>query len=178
MAQELATAKTQLESALVKQRQEMTDLAVENERQGADIEDRINAEVTLRAELAILQGRIEQTEGELAHARRETIDEREDAAKARIELAKALLRLEAMPRLEADLTALREELKIERQERTAATQQAAVFEAKLEAACERAVQAEAFSAEVRAAVVSRDATPRESAQIDGTDRRRRSKPRN
>lgn len=174
MAQELATAKAQFESALAEQRQEMTDLAIENERQGVDIEDRINAEVALRAELATLQGRIAQTEGELANARHETIGEREDAAKARIELAKALLRLEAMPRLEADLGALREELKTERLERTAATQQAAVLEAKLEAARERAVQAEAFGAEARAAAISRDAPRRETARVDGAERRRNS----
>jgi hypothetical protein len=39
---------------------------------------------------------------------------------------------------------LREELRMERQERTAATQQAAVLEAKLEVARERADQAESF----------------------------------
>ncbi|WP_426178089.1 DNA-binding protein [Massilia sp. TWR1-2-2] len=174
MAQELATAKALLESTLAEQRQEMADLAIENERQGADIEDRIQAEVVLRADLATLQGRIAQTEGELTHARRETRNEREDAAKARIDLAKALLRLEAMPRLEADLAALREELKTEHQDRTAATQEAAVLEAKLDAARERAAQAEAFGAEVRAAAISRDATRREAARVDGADRRRRS----
>jgi colicin import membrane protein len=178
MAQELAAANAQLESALAEQRQEMTDLAIENERQGADIEDRIHAEVTLRAELATLQGRIAQTEGELAHARRETMSEREEAAKARIDLAKALLRLEAMPRLEADQAALRDELKMERQERIAATQQAAVLEAKLEAARERAVQAEVVGAEVRAAAISRDATRRETARLDGAERRRGSQPKN
>jgi hypothetical protein len=52
------------------QQQEMADLATENERQGADIEDRISAEVALRAELATVQGRIAQTESELAHSRR------------------------------------------------------------------------------------------------------------
>ena len=73
IGQELATAKTQLESALEEQRQEMADLAIENERQGTDIEDRINAEAALRAELATLQGRIMQIEGELANAKREAI---------------------------------------------------------------------------------------------------------
>jgi colicin import membrane protein len=172
MAQELATAKAQLEAALAEQRQDMTDLAIENERQGADIDDRINAEVELRAELATLQGRIAQTEGELAHARRETMREREEAANARIDLAKALLRLEAMPRLEADLKALRDELKSERQERTAATQLAAVLEAKLEAARERVVQAEAVGADMRAAAIGGAATKRETARIDGAERRR------
>lgn len=170
MAQELATAKAQLESALAEQRQEMTDLAIENERQGTELEDRTNAEVALRAELATLQGRIVQMEGELTHARRETINEREEAARARIDLAKALLRLEAMPRLGADLAALREELKTERQERTAARQQAAVLEAKLEAARERAIQAEAIGAEFRGAANSRD-TARTNARVDGAERR-------
>jgi colicin import membrane protein len=171
MAQELATAKAQLESALAEQRQEMTDLAIENERQAADLEERSNAEIALRAELASLQGRIAQTEGELAHARRETMGEREEAAKARIDLAKALLRLEAMPRLEADLKALRDELKSERQERTAATQLAAVLEAKLDAARDRATQAEAVATEARAAVAAKDGSRRDTGRVSGAERR-------
>lgn len=171
MGQELATAKAQLESTLDEQRQEMADLSTENERQGADIEERINAEAALRAELATLQGRIAQTEGELTHARHETIGEREHVATARVDLAKALLKLEAMPRLEADLAALREELRTEHQGRTAATQQAAVLEAKLEAAQERAVQAEAFGLKIRAAVASRDAIKHDAARANGADRR-------
>ena len=169
--QELANAKAQLESTLEEQRQETKDLAIENERQGADIEDRLNAEAALRAELATLQGRIAQMKGELANARNEAIGEREHVAKARIDLAKAMLKLEAMPRLEADLAAPREELTTERQGRTTATQQAAVLEAKLEAARERAVQAEAFGLEIRAAVAGRDATKRDSARFNGADRR-------
>lgn len=176
LAQELAGAKAQLESALSEQRQEMNDLAQENERQGADIEERINADIALRAELATLQGRIAQTEGELVQARRETTREREDAANARIDLAKALLRLEAMPRLEAELESLRADLKAERHARSEASQQAAVLDAKLEAARERAAQAEAFTAELKAAVVTSDATRRDRARADDADRRRRSPP--
>jgi DNA repair exonuclease SbcCD ATPase subunit len=171
MAQELATAKAHLESALAEQRQEMTDLAIENERQGADIEDRLITEVALRAELATLQGRIAQTESELTHARRDTMSEREQAATARIDLAKALLRLEAMPRLEADLKALRDELKTERQERTVATQLAAVLEAKLNAAGERVERAEAIAAEARAAVATLGASRRGTGRVSGAERR-------
>lgn len=171
MAQELAQSKVQLESSLAEQRDEMADLAIENERQGADIEERINSEVALRAELATLQGRIVQTESELSNARRETVAEREEAAKARVDLAKALLRLEAMPRLEADLAALRDELKAERQDRTAATQLAAVLEAKLEAARERAAQAEMIAAEARAAVSPKDSSRRETGRGNGSERR-------
>jgi colicin import membrane protein len=159
MAHELATAKAQLQSALEEQRQEMADLAIETERQAADIEDRAKAELALRADVALLQGRIAQTEGELAQAGREMIDERELASNARIDLAKALLRLEAVPSLEADLATLREESRKISQERAAATQQAAVLEAKLEAARERTVQAEAFGAEMRAAMADRKPYP-------------------
>ncbi len=163
MAQEPATAKAHLESALSEQRQEMTDLALENERQGADIEERNNADIALRAELATLQGRVAQTEGELVQARRETTREREEAANARIDLAKALLRLEAIPQLEAERETLRVDLKAERQARAEAAQQAAVLEAKLDAARDRALQAEAYSR-------------RGHAKVDDVDRRRKSVP--
>ena len=111
MGQELSQAK----AALAKQQQEAADLAAENERQGADIEDKNDAAVALQANLATLQGRLNQIEIDLATARNDALREREAAEAARIELAKALLRLEAMPRLEADLGALRVDLEKERQ---------------------------------------------------------------
>lgn len=113
----------------------------------------------------------EQAEGELVHARRETIAERDAAAKARVDLAKSVLRLEAMPRLEADLQAVRDELRRERQERTDATQLAAVLEAKLEAARERAAQSEAIAAEARAALANRETARRETGRGNGGERR-------
>ena len=120
-----------------------------------------------------MQGRIAQTESELVQARRETGREREDAAIARIDLAKALLRLEAMPRLENDLEELRVDLKAERQARSEATQHAAVLEAKLEAARDRAVQAEAFTSDLKAAVVNRATTRGDHSRIDDAERRRK-----
>jgi colicin import membrane protein len=173
MAHELSAAKSQLESTMEEQHHEMTDLAIENERQATEIDERINAEVALRADLAKSQGRIAHTEEELAQARRETNGEREEASKARIDLAKALFRLEAMPRLEGEIRALREELRRVFIDRAAATQQAAVLEAKLDAARERAVQAEAFSAEMRAALAGGDATRRAAARTDTTGSRRK-----
>ena len=105
--------------------------------------------------------------GELAHARRETTSEREKAAKARIDLAKAMLRLEAIPPLETDLRILREELNVEPQQRIAATQHAAV----LEAARERTTQAEALAAESRDAVNSTDRGQRDSGRVSKNERR-------
>jgi colicin import membrane protein len=171
MAKELAEAKAELESVLAEQLQEMADLAIENERQGADIDERVITEMALRAELATLQGRIAQTESELANTRSETRREREEAANSRIDLAKALLRLEAMPLLEADLVAMRDELKTERKERAIATQQAAVFEAKLQAAGERVERAEAIAAEVRAAVTPQNGSRRDNGRVGGAERR-------
>ena len=81
---------------------------------------------------------------------RGALRERETAEAARIELAKALLRLEAMPRLEANLDALRVDLDREPQGRVAPEQQAAVLEAKLEAANERIGKAEAATIEAEA----------------------------
>lgn len=60
--------------------------------------------------------------------------ERAAAESARTDLAKALLRLEAMPRLEDDLNAAREALEKERVARVKADQEAAVVTAKSDAA--------------------------------------------
>ena len=147
MGQELTGAKATLEAELAEQQQEVADLATENERQAADIEDKNDAAVALQANLATLQGRLNQIEIDLATARNDALREREAAEAARIELAKALLRLEAMPRLEADLGALRQDLDKERQGRVAAEQQAAVLAAKLEASNERTGKAEAATIE-------------------------------
>ena len=149
--EELGKATLQLKMALAEQRQEINDLALEVERQSEDIKEHLDSETTLHAEASILRGRLTQMEEELEHSRDETVAERERAGQARIDLATAMSRLEAMPRLEADLAALRKELQSEREHRIAATQQAAVLEAQLDAARERAVQVETHNAEVRAA---------------------------
>ena len=54
MGQELSQAKATLEAELAEQQQEAADLAAENERQGADIEDKNDAAVALQANLATL----------------------------------------------------------------------------------------------------------------------------
>lgn len=142
MDQELAGAKATLEAELADQQQEATDLATENERQAGDIEDKVETITTLQAELANLQGRMAHMDVDLDAARLDGERERKAAEAARTELAKSLLRLEAMPRLEADLATLRLALDQERQGRVVAEQQAAVLGAKLEAALERSVKAD------------------------------------
>jgi len=65
----------------------------------------------------------------VANAQAEIARERQAAEQARTELAKALLRLEAMPRLESDLVEVRAMLEKEHQAKVLAEKAAAVFDA-------------------------------------------------
>lgn len=126
---ELNSARAQLRTELAEQQQEAADLATENERQAKKIEElleTIEARETANAKAA---GVIEQLSGDLAGVRRQITTEMQAAETARTELAKALLRLEAMPRLEADLVELRAKLDGEHLARVAAEKAAAVAEA-------------------------------------------------
>jgi hypothetical protein len=126
MSQELAAGRATLAADLAEQQQAATDLATENERQALAIDAQESTIADLQGELAAQGGRLAQVEADLTRARDEAIRERQGAELARTELAKAHLRLEAMPRLEADLVAAREALEIERTARTDAEKQAAV----------------------------------------------------
>lgn len=132
MAQELAAGRATLAADLAEQQQAATDLATENERQALAIEAHESTIVDLQAQVAAQGGKLAQVEADLTRARDEAIRERQGAELARTELAKAHLRLEAMPRLEADLVAAREALEVERTARTDAEKQAAVA---IEKAC-------------------------------------------
>ncbi|MFB9243799.1 DNA-binding protein [Massilia antarctica] len=142
MGQELSSAKAALETELAEQQQEAADLATENERQAAEIEGQVDALTALQVELATVQGKAGQLELDWQAGQVEMDRERKAAESARTELAKAQLRLEAMPRLEADLGAAREELAVERTARVAAEQAAAVTVAKFDASERRASEIE------------------------------------
>lgn len=129
MNTEVASAQAILQAELVEQRQEMDDLVVENERQAETIEDQRQALERVVAEKASAEGRALQLATELDGAKDEAGRERRAAESARTDLAKALLRLEAMPRLEGDLVAVRADLTKERQARIDAEQRAAVLNA-------------------------------------------------
>ncbi len=129
MATELAAARAPLEAELAEAQQAAADLAAENERQVTAIEDLTAQLDHLAAERATAEGRAEQLTADLAGSKEDAARERQAAEAARTELAKAALRLEAMPRLEADLAAIRAELAAERQGRVNAEQQAAVLAA-------------------------------------------------
>lgn len=129
MDQELSAARATLEVELADQQQAAADLAAENERQADLIADRDTELEALSVATAAAEGKAGQLAADLDAAREEAARERQAAEQARTELAKALLRLEAMPRLEADLVAVRAELDAERHARVAAEQSAAVLSA-------------------------------------------------
>ena len=127
---ELAAARAVLEADLVELQQEVGDLATENEHQAETISAQVEQLATLAAEKAATEGKAGQLAADLYAARDDSVRERQDAELVRTELAKAQLRLEAMPRLEVDLAAVRAELVDVRQARIAAEQTAAVLKAK------------------------------------------------
>lgn len=151
MDTELTAARTTLEADLAEQQQEAADLATENERQVIENDAQADTIELLRAEVSTHQGRAGQLESDLVVSRDEAARERSGAELARTELAKAQLRLEAMPRLEADLVAVRAVLDTERTARQVAEQNAAVLAAKLEAAERRATEADARTTKAEAA---------------------------
>ena len=153
MDNELTAARTTLEAELAEQQQEAADLATENERQVVENDAQSETIESLRGDVAEHQGRAGQLQSDLVLARDEAIRERSGAELARTELAKAQLRLEAMPRLEADLVAVRAVLETQRTARQVAEQSAAVLAAKLEASERRATEADARTTKAEAATV-------------------------
>jgi colicin import membrane protein len=151
MGTELTAARTTLETELADQQQETADLATENERQVIENDAQTETIEQLRSDVAVHQGRAGQLETDLTASREEAVRERSGAELARTELAKAQLRLEAMPRLEADLMAMKSDLEKERIARQQAEQTAAVQTAKLEAAERRATEADARTGKAEAA---------------------------
>lgn len=143
IGQEVASAKAVLQDDLIAAQQANGDLIAESERQAATIEAQAETLDTAQAEKAELAGRLARVESDLAKAGDDVAAERQAAEHARTELAKALLRLEALPRIEAEADRLRGELEAERAAKVAAEQAAAVALAKLEGMTDRAKTAEA-----------------------------------
>jgi chromosome segregation ATPase len=129
--QEVASAKAGLQDELVAAQQSNSDLIAENERQASTINLQAEALDSIQAEKAELAGRLAQVESELSRAKDDVIAERQAAERARTELAKAELRLEALPRIEAEADRLRGELTSERTAKVAAEQAAAVANEKI-----------------------------------------------
>lgn len=143
IASEVASARATLEIELLAQQQEAADLATENERQLETITALKSELVTIAAEKASAEGQTRQLINDLAAAHHEALQERLAFDQARTELAKAQMRLEALPQLSRELEALRTELQNERQAATTAERQAAVLQAQKEDLQSRAGGADA-----------------------------------
>ena len=104
---ELSAGRVDLEARLAQAASTAEDLATENERQATQFETQFNAFELLQAEKSTLEGRFSEIEVILGATRDEAVRERQGAESARTELAKMMLRLEGMPRLEAELTEIR-----------------------------------------------------------------------
>ncbi len=156
MDQELTSARAELESKLMDAQQAANDLAAENERQASQIETLETTVEDLQGEKATLAGRVSQLETDLASARDEAGRERQAAEAARTELAKAQLRLEAMPILERENERLQGALDAERTARTDAERQAATATAKAEGLADRLADAQERQKQAGAELVKID----------------------
>lgn len=143
MAQEIASVRATVATELVEQQQAVADLATENERLAETIDIDARTIRRLTAENATAEGRISELTANLTEAHAEAAHERRAAEQARTENAKALLRLEAVPAIEAEVQRLRQQLEEERQARHGAEVKMATLDAQLTAAGDRANKAEA-----------------------------------
>lgn len=132
IGQEVAAAKFVLEQDLVSAQQAEKDLIAESEAQAAALEALQTLHDTLRAEHSQLEGRYAQLTTDVDAARQTAETHRQAAEAARTEVAKLQLRQEGVPRLEAEIVALKAGLEVERAARVAAEQAAAVAIARLE----------------------------------------------
>lgn len=153
LGQEIAAAKAGLEASLAESRQAAADLATENERQGEQIERQTTALAELTAENATQRGRSEQLDAETVRTKREAAvqveaaearahSERQAREAAQVALAKAELRLEALPRLEDESNRRQMALDTERLARTDAERLAATAEAKAAGLADRLADAQ------------------------------------
>ncbi|WP_455285728.1 DNA-binding protein [Cupriavidus necator] len=157
VGQAVAEGKAALAADLAELQQINADLAAESERQAAMIELLEGELEASQRDRDALAGRGRQLEEDLALARGEADQERGAAEGARTELAKAQLRLEAMPRLETELAALRTALQAERDARAVAEQAAAVARATQEGESKALAKAEKDLAAAHAELEKRQA---------------------
>lgn len=106
---ELSSGRADLEGRLSQAAGCAEDLASENERQARQIEEQLNTIGTLRGERSALEGRLAEIEIAIGALREELARERQAAEIARTEVARLALRLEGLPRLEAELIEARKE---------------------------------------------------------------------
>ena len=134
IADKVQTATSALTIQITEQQTEMDSLISENERQAAELETLTTSFNALQDQHNQLSGVVKQLEAEAARTAAELVSERQAAEAARIQLAKAELRLEAVPRIEKEIEQVRGELATAQKQAAELHETAAVANAKLEAA--------------------------------------------
>ena len=107
-------------------------LITENEKQTADLEYLVNSLASEKEQNSKFAGRVQQLEADAMLISTKLDRERSDAKSAMTALAKAELRLESLPRIEQELTSLRNQLEMEREKSATLHEKEAVASAKLE----------------------------------------------
>ena len=142
-----AAARGEIEERLVQAQQEATELAAAGEALEAERDALLEQVAALTTERDTLAGKIAQQAQALETAQQQIGRERQATEAARIELATALVRAEQQQKTEAaqsaEIERLRPLLDAAQKATISTEQQAAVLQAKLEAATERANRAEA-----------------------------------
>jgi chromosome segregation ATPase len=140
-ATSLATA------ALADLQDEHNALITESERLSSDLDIADAERASLSDQMAAMAGRIAQLEADAVRAAQDLLHERQAAEFARVELAKAELRLEAVPRIEREVEQLRQSLEGAKTHTAEQHEAAAVAQAKYEAAERAAAAASAATVE-------------------------------
>lgn len=159
-----ASARAEIESKLVQAQTEAAELATVGEALEAERDELIEQVAGLTTERDTLAGKAEQQAADIK-AQAERIEREQQAAEAaRVELARAQLKIESSVEKLADQAAevkrLRDALDTETKSRIVAEQQAAVLTAKLEAMRERATDIETrTAAEITALKAERQDLP-------------------
>ena len=142
-----AAARGEIEERLVQAQQEATELAAAGEALEAERDALLEQVAALTTERDTFAGKVAQQALALETAQQQISREQQAAEAARIELATALVRAEQQQKTEAaqsaEIERLRPLLDAAQKATISAEQQAAVLQAKLEAATERANRAEA-----------------------------------
>ena len=158
VGQEVAANRAAVEAELVASQQANGDLISESERQTEMISRLDSLVETLQGEKAELSGRLSQLKTELEELRKTAAENHQAAEAARTEQAKLQLRLEGIPRLEAEVEQLKGLLESERAARTEAEQASAVAVARLE-------KTESQVAELKERLARTEQENRESAKV-------------
>lgn len=168
-----ATMREKIAEELLESKREAANLADDNERLTAELDDLRTQLAQAVSDKAAAHGRAEQLANELVAAREQIGTERAASERARTALATAELRLEAIGPLEEELRQARTERDAQREARTDAERAVAVLSSQQKEHEERAQELKSSLANMRDACASLEAKNRELAEALTAERQAR-----